>query len=104
MVLIERIRAKVQDQQYEFTIPHFFEEMTDDDLTFADIERAIQNGRIRRRFTRDPRGTRYEIVGTAADGGLVAVICRMKGTGKLLFDHNLSRRIKIWCVLKDALF
>ena len=58
--------------------------MANDDLTFADIEMAIANGDIRRRFTRDPRGTRYEIVGPATDGRRVAVICRIKATGKLL--------------------
>lgn len=34
---------------------------------------------------RDPRGTRYQIVGPATDGRLVAVICRIKSNGKLLF-------------------
>ena len=85
MAVIEDIREKVRNREYEFTIPHFFEEMVNDDLTFADIETAITNGRIRRRFTRDPRGTRYEIVGHATDGRQVAVICRIKATGKLLF-------------------
>ena len=55
-----------------------------DDLTFADIEMAIGQGRIRRRFTRDRRGTRYEIVGPATDGRQLAVICRIKTTGKVL--------------------
>ena len=85
MALVEDIREKVRNREYEFTLPHFFEEMVNDDLTFADIETAITNGRIRRRFTRDPRGTRYEIVGHATDGRQVAVICRIKATGKLLF-------------------
>jgi len=85
LAVIEDIREKVRNREYEFTIPHFFEEMVNDDLTFADIETAITNGRIRRRFTRDPRGTRYEIVGHATDGRQVAVICRIKATGKLLF-------------------
>jgi len=40
---IEIIRAKVRDQAYEFTIPHFFEEMANNDLIFADIEMAIAN-------------------------------------------------------------
>jgi hypothetical protein len=71
--------------EYEFAIPHFFEEMANDDLLFADIEMAIAAGRIRRRFRRDPRGIRYEIVGTATDERKVAVICRLKETGKLLF-------------------
>ena len=85
MAVIEDIREKVRNREYEFTLPHFFEEMVNDDLTFADIEMAIANGRIRRRFTRDPRGTRYKIVGHATDGRQVAVICRIKATGRLLF-------------------
>ena len=59
--------------------------MANDDLILGDIERVIAAGRIRRRFTRDPRGARYEVVGTATDGREVAVICRIKETGKLLF-------------------
>ncbi len=82
---IQTIREKVRDQDYEFTIPHFFEEMAADDLIFADIEMAIANGRVNRRFTRDPRGTRYEVYGTATDGRQIAVICRLKENGKLLF-------------------
>ncbi len=85
MTIIEIIREKVRDQQYEFAIPHFFEEMANDGLIFADIEMAVTNGRIRRRFTRDPRGARYEVVGTATDGRQIAVICRIKETDRLLF-------------------
>ncbi len=84
MAVIDAILEKIRSREYEFTIPHFFEEMANDDLTFADIEMAIANGDIRRRFTRDPRGTRYEIVGPATDGRRVAVICRIKATGRLL--------------------
>ena len=84
MTLIERIRKKLREGDFEVTIPHFFEEMADDGLTFPDIERAIQTGKIRRRFKRDPRGTRYEVIGQATDGRFTAVICRIKGTGKLL--------------------
>ena len=82
---IRVIREKVENQEYEFTIPHFFEEMADDDLIFADIEAAVANGRVNRRFTKDPRGTRYEVYGKATDGRAIAVICRIKETGKLLF-------------------
>ena len=63
MATIHIIREKMAKQEYEFTIPHFFEEMADD-ISFEDIEMAIGNGRIRRKFTRDPRGTRYEVVGS----------------------------------------
>jgi hypothetical protein len=85
VAIIDVIRQKVRDGEYEFAIPHFFEEMANDDLLFADIERAISRGRIRRRFTRDPRGARYEIIGRATDEREIAVICRLKETGKLLF-------------------
>jgi hypothetical protein len=84
LTVIERIRKKIRDGDYEITIPHFFEEMAEDDLIFADIESAIANGIVRRKYTREPRGTRYEVIGTAIDGRDVAVICRFKSTGKLL--------------------
>ncbi len=85
MTVIDTLREKVRNREYEFTIPHFFEEMANDDLIFADIEMAIAKGKVRKRFTRDPRGTRYEIVGPTTDGRPVAVVCRIKSTGKLLF-------------------
>jgi hypothetical protein len=84
LTVIERIRRKIRDGDYEITIPHFFEEMADNDLIFADVEMAIANGRVRRKYKRDPRGTRYEVVGRTIDGREVAVICRFKRTGKLL--------------------
>jgi len=70
---------------YEFAVPHFFEEMAEDGLVFADIEMAIATGRIQRRFTRGARGTRYEVVGMACDGREIGVVCRIKETGRLLF-------------------
>jgi hypothetical protein len=85
VAVIDVIREKVRGQEYEFAIPHFFEEMINDGLIFADIEAAIAGGRARRRFARDPRGARYEVVGPATDGRQIATICRIKETGKLLF-------------------
>ncbi|TRZ97884.1 MAG: DUF4258 domain-containing protein [Nitrospiraceae bacterium] len=85
MATIDIIRKKVRNKDYEFTIPHFFEEMADDDVQWVDIETAMLNGKVRRRFTRDPRGARYEVVGSATDGRQVAIVCRIKDTGKLLF-------------------
>jgi hypothetical protein len=85
LAIVDIIREKTRNGEYEFALPHFFEEMANDDLVFADIERVIATGRIRRRFRRDPRGIRYEVVGTATDQRTVAVICRLKETGKLLF-------------------
>jgi len=76
--ILQEIQSKMVNGEYEFTIPHFFEEMAEDDLILPDIEMAIAYGRIRRSFTRDPRGTRYEIVGPATDERAIAVICRIK--------------------------
>jgi hypothetical protein len=90
LTVIERIRKKIRDGDYEFTIPHFFEEMAEDDLIFADIETAIANGRIRRKYKRDPRGTRYEVGGRTIDDRELAVICRIKSTGKLLLITTYS--------------
>lgn len=85
MKTIERIRKKFADKEYEFTIPHFFEELAADDLEIQDLERIIKTSRMIQKFTRDPRGTRYEIVGKSYDEREVAIICRIKSTGKLLF-------------------
>jgi len=84
LATIRQIRDKLLKQEIEYATPHFFEEMANDDLVLSDIELAIARGNIRRRFTRDPRGMRYEIVGPAKDGRQIAVICRIKSTGKLL--------------------
>jgi hypothetical protein len=82
---IRKIREKVKKHEYEFTIPHFFEEMADDNLIFADIKMAISKGQLGRKFIRDPRGTRYEVVGPTTNGREIGIICRIKDTGKLLF-------------------
>lgn len=84
LAIIDLIRRKIRNREYEFAIPHFFEKMTDDDMDMFDVESVALNGRIRRRFTRDLRGARYEVVEPATDGRQVAVICRIKETGKLL--------------------
>ena len=84
-VTIHTIRRKLADKEYEFAIPHFIEEMANDYLTFADIQKVLATGRIQQKFTKDPRGPRYEVVGSSTDGRTVAVICRIKSTGKLLF-------------------
>ena len=48
MRTIDSLRKKVMAGEYEFAIPHFFEEMAEDDLDLIDIETAIANGHIRR--------------------------------------------------------
>lgn len=64
---LARIQQAIRDQRYRIS-SHANEEMSDDDLEVVDIEQIILTGRIARRFTRDLRGTRYEVLGQATDG------------------------------------
>ncbi|HHT9125759.1 MAG TPA: DUF4258 domain-containing protein [Candidatus Brocadiia bacterium] len=45
-----------------------------------DIDTALLTGRIDKKYTKDPRGTRYKIVGTATDNKRhVAIVGRFRG-------------------------
>jgi hypothetical protein len=80
---IERLRQAIHAQRYRIST-HANEEMSDDALEAQDIEEIIFTGTMTRRFTRDPRGTRYEITGTALDSRPAAVVCRFLASGVLL--------------------
>jgi hypothetical protein len=74
--IIEKLRELVRDERYQISV-HANEEMANDLLEAIDVENAILTGSITKRFTRDPRGTRYEVTGHACDGRTMAVICRI---------------------------
>jgi hypothetical protein len=57
--------------------------LADDYLEAQDLERVVLTGQIPRRFTRDPRGTRYEVSGTSTDGRRASVVCRFLASGVL---------------------
>ena len=59
--------------------------MANDDLLFADIERGGHGPDQGEDSNASREEVRYEIVGTTNDQREVAVICRLKETGKLLF-------------------
>lgn len=77
------IRQAIREQRYRIS-SHANEEMSEDDLEAVDIEQIILTGHVARRFTRDPRGTRYEVVGQTTDGRRAAVVCRFLPSGALL--------------------
>jgi hypothetical protein len=58
--------------------------MSEDNLVAEDIENVILSGGIMRKFTRDPRGTRYEIVGDTTDGRRARAVCRFLPSDMLL--------------------
>lgn len=92
MAVIHKIREKLLNREYEFSVPHFFEEMANDNIDLSDILLAVSKGKINRKFTKDIRGTRYEIVGKIKDGRTIAVICRIKDSGKILFITTYEKR------------
>ncbi|MFQ5976390.1 MAG: DUF4258 domain-containing protein [Candidatus Hydrothermarchaeales archaeon] len=83
MRVIQRIRQATREQRYRIS-SHTNEEMSEDGLEAKDIERVILTGKVARKFTRDPRGTRYEVVGSTTDGRCAHVICRFLLAGVLL--------------------
>jgi hypothetical protein len=77
------MRRAIREQRYRIS-SHANEEMSEDVLEAIDLERIILTGEIRRRWTRDPRGTRYEVVGETADGRQAATVCRFLASRILL--------------------
>ena len=63
---LERVRSAILDQRYTLT-EHAYDEMEEDNLDVLDVESAILSGEIDQTLTKDPRGTRYVVVGNATD-------------------------------------
>jgi hypothetical protein len=83
MRLLQRLRQAIREQRYRVS-SHANEEMSEDELEAKDIESVVLTGRIARRFTRDPRGIRYELVGRTTDGRRAYVVCRFLPSSVLL--------------------
>jgi acyl-CoA reductase-like NAD-dependent aldehyde dehydrogenase len=83
MRVLQRLRQAIRQQRYRIS-SHANEEMSEDNLEANDVERIILTGNIARRFSRDPRGTRYEVIGESTDGRSAAVVCRFLPSGVLL--------------------
>jgi len=75
MSTIERIRQSVISRDY-YLSSHAEDEMWADQLERSDVENAVLRGRVEKRMTKDPRGTRYRLEGPARDGRPIHVVCR----------------------------
>ncbi len=93
MSVLQRMRQVIGEQRYRIS-SHANEEMADDSLAAADIESIILTGKIIRKFTHDPRSTRYEILGNAVDQRQAYVICRFLWSGVLLIITAYVRKEK----------
>jgi hypothetical protein len=81
---LERIRDAVLDGRYALT-EHAYEEMDNDNLDVLDVESAILTGEIDEVLTKDPRGTRYVVIGAATDlETQVGVVARFVEQDQLL--------------------
>jgi Domain of unknown function (DUF4258) len=81
---LERIRLAIHNQQYTLS-EHAYDEMDQDDLDVLDVEAAILTGQIGQTLTKDPRGTRYVVVGKATDEATdVGVVMRFVEHDQLL--------------------
>ena len=83
MRALQRIQKAIREQRYRIS-SHANEEMSEDNLVAEDVENVILRGRIMRKFTRDPRGPRYEVAGDTTDGRRARVVCRFLLSGVLL--------------------
>ncbi|MEI6231642.1 MAG: DUF4258 domain-containing protein [Planctomycetota bacterium] len=84
MNVLQRIQHAVRTEQYELSV-HAFEEAEDDEFLIVDIEHALLNGKIAKKYTHDPKGTRYTVRGPALDDRLMIVVCRFcERTGLLI--------------------
>lgn len=80
---LQRMRQAIREQHYRIS-SHANDEIADDFLEAVDVENIILSGRISRKFTRDPRGTHYEVIGMTVDYRPVCVVCRFLLSGMLL--------------------
>jgi hypothetical protein len=83
MPALQRIQRAIHEQRYRIS-SHANEEMSEDNLVAEDVENIILRGRTMRKFTRDPRGTRYEVAGDTRDGRRARVVCRFLPSSVLL--------------------
>jgi len=83
MRALQRMQRAIREQRYRIS-SHANEEMSEDNLVAEDVENVILRGRITRKFTRAPRGTRYEVVGDTTDGRRARIVCRFLPSGVLL--------------------
>ena len=83
MKVLQQMRQAIRQQKYRIS-SHANDEMADDFLEAADIENIIFTGKIMRRFTHDPRGTRYEVLGDTMDSRRAYAVCRLLASGTFL--------------------
>ena len=83
MRALQRMQKAIHEQRYRIS-SHANEEMSEDNLVAEDVENVLLRGRVMRKFTSDPRGTRYEVAGDTREGRRARVVCRFFPSGVLV--------------------
>lgn len=83
MNALQHMQQAIREQKYRIS-SHANEEMAEDSLVANDVENIILTGKITRKFTHDPRGTRYEVFGEALAHRPAYAVCRFLFSGVLL--------------------
>ena len=73
---VRAIKQFVQARAYEYT-DHAYIEMREEAITDADVNRAVVEGHLVARRTKDKRGTRYVFRGVGFDDRTIGVVCRI---------------------------
>lgn len=82
MSRIGELRSKVATGQFELT-GHAKDEMEEDGFTIQDVKSAIYSGRIIARQRHGPGRIKFGVLGKAADGRDMCVVCRLTDSGRL---------------------
>lgn len=89
--VMQRLRRAAREERYRIS-SHANQEMSEDNLLAQDLESIVLTGRVARRFSRDPRGTRWEVAGRTTDGRTASVVCRFLLSGVLLIITAYERQ------------
>jgi len=71
--ILQQIQHCIKTSRWEITI-HADEEAQEDEITISDIKHVIRTGKIKKKYTHDPRATRYKLLGKLPAGRFLNLI------------------------------
>lgn len=80
--ILQKIQNCIKSGGWEITM-HSDEEAQDDEITISDIKHVIKTGKIVKKYSHDPRGTRYKLLGKLPDGRFLNLIFKFNSLNEL---------------------
>lgn len=93
MLKIEWIKQRVDRNEYYFT-KHADEERQNVELSIAEVEEALKNGRILDQYEDTGRGESCLVAGFTDDGKPVHVVCRLRGDWLVIITVYIPTPLK----------